>query len=146
SDLEGERWIADFIFTNCTSVCLPMTYNMSQLQDRLNEEGIDIQLVSFSVDPDYDTPELLRETGESYNADFRNWTLLTRYEFDTIKELSIKSFKSPLIEPPEGSDQVTHGVFFYLISPDHEIIKYYDGVDEKQIDVIISDLKAIMDS
>src|SRR5690606_11784817 len=60
-DLEGKWWIADFIFTNCTTVCLPMTYNMSQLQTALKEENLDVNLVSFSVDPDYDTPEVLRK-------------------------------------------------------------------------------------
>src|SRR5690625_7987368 len=61
-DLKGNYWVADFVFTNCTTVCLPMTTNMSYLQDQINEEGLeDVELVSFSVDPDYDTPEVLKE-------------------------------------------------------------------------------------
>src|SRR5690625_7710700 len=61
-DLIGQWWVADFIFTNCTTVCIPMTQNMKMVQDRLQEEGIeDVQLVSFSVDPEYDTPAVLRE-------------------------------------------------------------------------------------
>src|SRR5690625_1095826 len=63
-DLEGEWWIADFIFTNCTTVCLPMTANMSTLQNRLVEEDISLQLISFSVDPDYDSPNVLKQYGE----------------------------------------------------------------------------------
>lgn len=51
SDLEGKVWIADFIFTSCETVCPPMTYNMSQLQDKVKEEGIEnVEFVSFSVD------------------------------------------------------------------------------------------------
>ncbi|WP_156290490.1 SCO family protein [Oceanobacillus salinisoli] len=142
-DLEGEWWIADFIFTNCTTVCLPMTHNMSVLQSRLEEENLDAQLVSFSVDPDYDTPEVLKEYGESYDADFSNWTFLTGYEFETIKELSIKSFKNLVAEPPEGSDQVTHGTSFFLVSPEGEVIKNYSGVDSSQLDSIVSDLKKV---
>lgn len=142
-DLEGKWWIADFIFTNCTSVCLPMTSNMTKLQERIKEEDLDVHLVSFSVDPDYDTPEVLKEYGEGYGADFSNWTFLTGYSFDEIKELSIKTFKSMLAEPPEGSDQVTHGTSFYLVSPDGEVIKNYNGVDSKQLDSIIYDLKEI---
>src|SRR5690625_5110339 len=69
-DLQGQYWVADMIFTNCTTVCLPMTTNMSKLQDTLAEEGIDdVHLVSFSVDPDYDSPEVLREYAELYDAD-----------------------------------------------------------------------------
>src|SRR5699024_10147310 len=99
-DLEGEWWVADFVFTNCTTVCLPMTSNMSALQDKMKEEELDAQLVSFSVDPDYDTPEVLKEYAEEYDADLSNWTFLTGYDFQTIKELSIKSFRSLLAEAP----------------------------------------------
>ncbi|WP_138417344.1 SCO family protein [Aquibacillus sediminis] len=142
-DLEGEWWIADFIFTNCTTICLPMTSNMSKLQDRLNEEDLDAQLVSFSVDPDYDTPEVLTEYAEDYQADLSNWTFLTGYDFETIKELSIKSFQSWLEEAPEGSDQVTHGTKFFLVNPEGKAIKFYDGTQSDEIETIIEDLKKV---
>src|SRR5690625_53639 len=64
ADLESKWWIADFIFTNCETVCLPMTSNMAQLQTNLAEQDIASQFVSFSVDPDYDKPEVLKEYGE----------------------------------------------------------------------------------
>ncbi|WP_068672536.1 SCO family protein [Oceanobacillus sp. Castelsardo] len=142
-DLEGEWWIADFIFTNCTTVCLPMTYNMSQLQSKLKKEDLDVKLVSFSIDPDYDSPEILKQYGESYNADFTSWSFLTGYDFDTIKEFSIKSFKNLVAEPQPGSDQVIHATFFFLVSPEGEVIKNYSGVDASEIDVIVSDLKEL---
>ncbi|WP_249869932.1 SCO family protein [Oceanobacillus saliphilus] len=142
-DLEGDWWIADFIFTNCTTVCLPMTSNMATLQSKLDEEGIDAQLVSFSVDPEFDSPEVLKAYGESYNADFSNWTFLTGYDFQTIKELSIKSFRNFVQEAPEGTDQVTHGTSFFLVSPEGEVIKNYSGVDSAALDTIIEDLKKV---
>src|SRR5699024_5128054 len=66
SDLEGEFWVADFIFTNCTTVCPPMTSNMANLQDQLKEAGLeDVRLVSFSVDPERDIGRAsCRERGE----------------------------------------------------------------------------------
>ncbi|KKE79091.1 SCO family protein [Oceanobacillus caeni] len=141
-DLEGEWWIADFIFTNCTTVCLPMTHNMSQLQSKLKEENLDVKLVSFSVDPEFDSPEVLKQYGESYEADFTNWSFLTGYDFDTIKELSIKSFKNLVVEPKED-DQVMHGTSFFLVSPEGEVIKNYSGVDATEIDSIVADLKEL---
>lgn len=146
-DLKGKYWITDMIFTNCTTVCLPMTANMKILQDQLAEEGFDdVHLVSFSVDPDYDTPEVLREYGESYDADFSNWSFLTGYDFDTIKEISVKSFKSILIEAPEDNDQVTHGTKFYLVNPEGEVIKFYDGVQSSSMDTIMNDIRKIKES
>src|SRR5699024_5225501 len=57
-DLEGKWWVADFIFTNCETVCIPMTSNMVNLQQNLKEENVEnVELVSFSVEPDRDTPE-----------------------------------------------------------------------------------------
>lgn len=143
-ELEGNWWIADFIFTNCTTVCLPMTSNMSKLQDKLKEEDLDAQLISFSVDPDYDTPEILKAYAESYQADLSNWAFLTGYDFQTIKELSVESFQSALEKPPEGSDQVMHGTSFFLVNPEGKVIKRYSGVDSKAIDDIINDLKIVL--
>lgn len=142
-DLEGEWWIADFIFTKCTTVCLPMTSNMSQLQDLLKEEGIDVQLVSFTVDPKNDSPEVLKEYAESYGADLSNWSFLTGYDYETIKELSENSFRSPVQEIP-GSDQVSHGTYFLLVNPDGEVIKFYDGIDMNEVETIVDDLKRVL--
>src|SRR5690625_8034817 len=64
-DLKGEYWVADFVFTNCTTVCIPMTSNMKILQDEMIEEDLtNIELISFTVDPDYDTPEVLSDRSE----------------------------------------------------------------------------------
>lgn len=139
-DLKGNWWIADFIFTNCETVCLPMTYHMSELQNRLADNGLDIRLISFSVDPDYDTPEVLTAYAEEYAADLSNWSFLTNYDFQTIKELSIKSFQAALKEPERGSNQVLHDTRFFLVSPEGETIKGYDGLDINSLDEIIDDL------
>lgn len=143
NDLEGKWWVADFIFTKCTTVCLPMTTNMSQLQDLLKEEGIDVQLVSFTVDPENDSPEVLKKYAESYEADLSNWSFLTGYEYETIKELSVNSFRSEVQENP-GSDQITHGIRFFLVNPDGEVIKNYYGIDMDEVKIIVDDLKKVL--
>jgi len=143
ADLEGQWWIANFIFTNCETVCLPMTSNMSHLQSELQNEELPVQLVSFSVDPDYDTPEVLQEYGKEYEADFTNWSFLTGYSFQEIKEISIKSFRAPLKEPEYGSTQVLHDTRFFLVNPEGKVIKGYDGVQAKEMQVIIDDLQTL---
>jgi len=139
-DLQGDWWIADFIFTNCTTACLPMSSNMSILQNHIAQENLDVQLVSFSVDPDFDTPDVLREYGEQYNADFSNWHFLTGYDFKTIKNLSVKSFKAYLKEPDSNSDQFTHDTRFFLIDPEGNIVKGYSGLESANVEVIVDDL------
>ncbi|SHH17287.1 protein SCO1/2 [Virgibacillus chiguensis] len=142
-DLKGNYWIADFIFTNCTTVCLPMTSNLAKLQQKTNEANMDIQFVSFSVDPEYDTPDVLKEYAKEYQANLDNWTFLTGYDFEKIKEFSIKSFKSMVAPPPEGNDQVTHGTSFFLVNPEGEVIKKYNGVQADSIDTMVNDLKEL---
>lgn len=142
-DLKGEWWIADFIFTKCTTVCLPMTSNMSQLQDLLDEEDIDVQLVSFTVDPENDSPEVLKTYAESYEADLSNWSFLTGFEYETIKELSVDSFRTEVQKNP-GSDQITHGIRFFLVNPEGEVIKNYYGIDMKEVETIVDDLKKVL--
>lgn len=142
-DLKGEWWIADFIFTNCTTVCIPMTSNMVTLQDMMAEAELDAQLISFSVDPDVDTPEVLKNYAAGYGADLSNWTFLTGYDFETIKDLSIGSFYSDLREEPD-SDQVTHGTRFYLVNPEGQVIKSYMGMDIDDVNSIIEDLKKVL--
>lgn len=142
-DLKGQWWIADFVFTNCTTVCLPMTSNMKHLQENIEAEDLPIQLVSFSVDPDYDTPEVLKAYGEEYDADFDSWHFLTGYDFDTIRKLSIKSFKAIVKEPEYGDDQVMHDTRFFLVNPEGEIVKGYDGVKSKSMNDIIEDLNTL---
>src|SRR5690625_4411260 len=93
-DLKGTLWIADFMYTNCYLVCPTMTANMARIQIKLKEENLTdkVEIISFSVDPDYDKPDVLKEYAESYQVDLSNWNFLTGYEFETIKDLSINSF------------------------------------------------------
>lgn len=142
SDLEDDVWLADFIFTNCTSVCPPMSANMSKVQQQLEDEGLQVPIVSFTVDPELDTPEVLREYADQYAANLDTWHFLTGYSFDEIKKLSEETFKSPLAAPVEGDDQFTHGVFFYLIEG-NKIIKTYNGVSDVPIDAIVEDIKTL---
>src|SRR5690625_2373286 len=145
ADLKGNWWIADFIFTNCETVCLPMTSNMSYLQDLILENELDLQFVSFSVDPEYDSPEVLKEYGQEYDVDFTNWSFLTGYDFDTIKEISVKSFQAPVLEPESGSDQVTHDVRFFLVNPEGVVVKSYDGLQQDNMEEILEDMQALED-
>lgn len=144
-DLEGQWWVADFVFTNCATTCLPMTSNMALLQDKIKDKDIDnVQLITFTVDPEYDTPEVLKEFAEEYDADLQTWSFLTGYDFETVKELSIKSFRNLVQEPESGSNQVTHGTRFFLVNPEGEVIKNYDGLKSDEMDVIAEELQVLV--
>lgn len=142
-DLKGKVWVADFIFTNCEDVCLPMTHNMEKLQQMTKEEGIEnIEFVSFSVDPVVDTPDELKKYGENFKVDFANWNFLTGYKQEEIEKLAFDSFKA-WVKKPEQGDQVIHGTDFYLIGPEGKVMKYYTGLNEIPFEQIVEDIKTL---
>lgn len=143
-DLKGSFWVADMVFTSCNTVCPPMTANMARLQKLLKEEGLDeVRLVSFSVDPEVDTPEMLKEFGDKFGADYSNWDFLTGYTMEEAEKFALKSFKS-LVDKPEGKDQVNHTVRFFIVTPDGNAIKSYDGRQAEQMQQIVDDLKGYL--
>lgn len=141
SDLKGKVWLANFVFTNCNTVCPPMTANMAKLQQKIAEEKkLNIELISFSVDPDRDTPNTLKEYASKFDADLTNWHFLTGYKQIEVKKLA-KTFKT-LAEAEEGTDQFTHSTKIFLVNKEGIIVKGYNGLDVP-FEEIIADLKAI---
>jgi protein SCO1/2 len=78
ADLRGKVVAVTFIFTRCTDTCPVLTPMMSFVQDRLGSDfGAKIAFVSITVDPERDTPEVLKEYGEAFGANFAGWYFLT---------------------------------------------------------------------
>lgn len=143
-DLKGKVWVADFIFTNCTSVCPLETFNMENLQRKVKKEGLeDIAFVSFTMDPERDTPNVLKEYAAKYKADLSNWHFLTGYDFNYIEQFAKDSFKTPIVKDP-NSDQFTHMTYFYLIDKNGVIVKTYHGDKDVPYEEIISDMKILL--
>jgi protein SCO1 len=143
-DLEGKVWIADFIFTNCETVCPPMTFNLTKLQKELKKAGVeDYKIVSFSVDPEKDTPQALKEYISKYEADTGKWELLTGYKFEEIKDFAEHSFKSIVAKDP-NSDQVIHQTSFFLVNQEGVVVKNYSGNSDVPYEEITSDMKTLI--
>ncbi|WP_069365382.1 SCO family protein [Salisediminibacterium beveridgei] len=141
---EGEWWIAKTIFTRCPTVCMVMTPNMVSLQEELDNQETDLQIVSFTVDPEFDDPDQLTEYGESYGADFSNWDFLTGYDDEMIRDLVLESFKAQVMELPEQSD-IMHPVRFYLINPEGQIVRMYTGESNFDLDATVEDIQQMLD-
>ncbi|WP_153732460.1 SCO family protein [Sporosarcina obsidiansis] len=142
-DLKGSVWLAQFVFTKCTSACPPMMSNMVELQEKLGEKGIeDYKIVSFSVDPEVDTPEALKTYLEAFGApDESKWEMLTGYDMETIEKLGASSFKQIVKKVP---NDVLHGISFGLVNQNGEVVKLYDGLNDVPYDTIVKDMKALI--
>lgn len=148
-DLKGKPWLAMFIFTNCTTICSPMTYNMTEIQQQLVERGIeDYNIVAFSVDPEYDTPKVLTEYLSRYTVpDESKWHLMTGYDQTYMEQFAAKSFKS-LVKAIEGDDQVMHANTFYLVDEQGVAVKNYTGYSQTDggvpFDTIAIDMESLI--
>jgi cytochrome oxidase Cu insertion factor (SCO1/SenC/PrrC family) len=128
-DLLGEVWIASFIFTRCTGPCPQVSGSMARLQSEFKDEK-DVRLVSFSVDPEHDRPEVLKRYADRYGADADRWLFLTGDE-KVIYELSRKSFLQG-VERNRGSaqapgDAVAHSTRLSVVDRRGHFRAYYDS-------------------
>ena len=144
-DLKGEVWLAQFVFSNCTTVCGPMMVNMANLQDELIKEKVeDYKIVSFTVDPAFDSPEVLQEYLDVFApTDESKWEMLTGYKQEKISEIARKSFATIVVDDP-NSNQVTHGVNFALVNQEGSVVKLYNGNENVAYDDIVTDMKALI--
>lgn len=143
--LKGKPWLATFVFTNCETVCPPMTFNMAGIQEKLVEEGIeDYKIVAFSVDPEADTPEKMQEYLSNFSVpDESKWHLLTGYSQQEISDFAVENFKA-LVKDDPNSDQVVHGTSFYLMDAEGAVANNYDGYADVPVDEIAGDLKELI--
>lgn len=144
-DLKGQVWLGQFVFTNCATVCGPMMVNMAKLQDELIKEKVeDYKIVSFTVDPAVDSPEVLQDYLDVFApSDESKWEMLTGYRQDDIAEIAKKSFAT-IVAPDPNSNQVTHGVNFYLVNQEGNVVKMYNGSMDVQFEDIVKDMKALI--
>jgi len=136
-ELAGQVYVANFFFTRCASICPLLTAAMGRLQQRYDEMGVlGVRLVSITVDPEYDTPERLREYGAQHGVDDRRWTLLTG-DPDEIRSLAVGGFRTPLGESEtiEGLIDIAHSGKLILVDGRGGIRGYYES-DAKGLDEI----------
>lgn len=141
-ELTNSIWIADFIFTNCTSICKPMTSEMAALQQTFKEQNISIEFISFSVDPAVDSPDVLKSYVQDFTDDLSNWNLLTGYSQEQIEVFAREQFQT-IVQKPTSSNQVIHSSNFYLIDKNGNLVSEYNYIDSDYIDNILRDIKSL---
>jgi protein SCO1 len=141
--LAGEVWVAGFVFTSCPSSCPAVTRAMSDLADRFARNKVDVKIVSFTVDPERDTPEVLAAYAEQAGADPARWRFVTG-DPDAVRALVSEGFKlgvgnrqtveddvydiahSTKLALVDGEGQIRG---FYGIEPDEGLAEIYERAD-----------------
>ena len=121
ADIDGEFWVADFVFTHCRSSCPRLTAHMKGIQTRVSDIP-NTQFLSVSVDPDNDTPEVLKAYMTKNELSEANWRFVTGSE-DTIRDVVLNQFKVGLAEGnvQAGNEAIMHANHFVLVDPDAKV-------------------------
>jgi protein SCO1/2 len=138
AQLAGGVWIADFIFTRCPDVCPALTARMATLQAALPD---DVRLVSFSVDPTHDTPEVLRAYAARAGARDR-WLFLTGAR-DAMATLLRDGFRVAYADDGPPTAPITHSDRFVLVDRELRIRGYYHGDEPDDLARLADDAAAL---
>lgn len=163
ADYKGKVYVVEFFFATCPSICPIMTSNLVEIQDQFYG-NMDFGVASVTINPEYDTPEVLREYAEEYGIKHPNWHLLTGDQ-DDIYDLSNKGFNIYAAEDENAPGGFEHSGFFALVDQEgyirsreddfgNPIIFYRGSVphddedalkgEEPQIDILIEDIKSLL--
>ncbi len=139
--LRGRVWVAGFIFTRCPTICPATTAQMARIQARTRQLAPHLHLVSFSVDPEYDTPERLAAYARLHRASPRMWSFLTG-PADAVAEAVVGGLKIAM-EPQRTADGgfagVLHGSHLVLVDAAGRVRGYYDSLDAREVDRLVRD-------
>lgn len=137
TNLQNKVWVVNFMFTTCSGICPVMTRNLVPVYDYFrNDSGV--MLVSISVNPENDSPDVLKKYAERYALDTNKWQFLTG-ERAEIERLAIHGFKVGTVEEP-----VFHSNYFILVDRKGQIRGYYDGTDKKKVKELKSAIAVLL--
>ena len=143
ADLHGKVWIADFIYTHCADTCPLQTADMAALQARwMKESGL--KLVSFSVDPERDTPSVLARYARRFKADPKRWLFLTGAKSEIARVVE-DGFRLVVATAPHRDHEIiVHSPRFVLVDQEGQIRGYYDNRDPKAMKRLEDDVANLL--
>ncbi|HTU43634.1 MAG TPA: SCO family protein [Bryobacteraceae bacterium] len=134
--LNGKVWAVDFIYTNCPGPCPLMTSQMHRLAQRENRDS-DVRLVSISVDPQHDTPQVLDQFAHRFGGPTKQWVFLT----GTPATVHLLAFDTFHVGDVIG--KMDHSTKFALVDKRGEIRGYYSTFDKDGMPTLLKDIKAL---
>ncbi|WP_338768839.1 SCO family protein [Bernardetia sp. ABR2-2B] len=140
-DLRGNIYVANFILTRCTqNICPKMASEMIRVQEAFKDDK-NVKIISYSIDPTYDTPKVLKEYAEKYGADNSKWHFLTGTEEEIFQQAKCSYFL-----PAEKKDtyvNIDHSERFVLVDKKGQIRGYYKGTDLNDVDRLIHEIQVL---
>lgn len=147
ANLRGKVTVAAFMFTRCPTVCPRITKTMKSLQERARADKVPVHWLSFSVDPENDTPAVLKQYAAQYAIDASDWTFLTG-DVTKIRETAEQGFKIAAEGNAESNAEhygISHGSHLVLVDAAGQIRGYYRTLDDQAQTHLLRDAKRLLD-
>lgn len=142
AEMEGMVTIVDFFFTSCPSICPKMSAEMERVNDMFRDYD-NVRIMSISIDPTYDTPEILKEYADEHNAKAGKWDFLTGGVQETY-DLAKCGFMIPTVDGMGVPDDFVHSDKFMLIDELGRIRGYYSGTSREDVDLLMLETKVLL--
>lgn len=142
AEMEGKITIVDFFFTSCPSICPVMSKEMERVNDMFRDEP-NVQIMSISIDPEYDTPAILKEYAYEHNAIPGKWHFLSGPKDETYR-LARCGFVIPTIDGNGVPDDFVHTDKFILVDELGRIRGYYSGTNREDVDLLMLETKVLL--
>lgn len=146
ADVAGKVYVADFFFSTCPTICPLMKTQMLRIHEKF--KGNDsLMILSHSINPRYDTPEVLKKYKEKLGVNSGQWQFLTGTQTDVYK-LAQNSYLTSALEDSSAVEEggFIHSGAFVLIDKDRHIRAIYDGTKEKEVDKLMADIERLLHS
>lgn len=141
-DWQGKITVVNFIFTRCSGPCPLMTSRMVELQQALAKRNIqNVRLVSVTVDPDYDTPEVLSAYAQAVKADPDRWEFYTG-PGEEVEDFVVRGMLQPLAEEPDGMP--AHSTRFVVVDPNGKMRAFQDGANPEVVAGLLLDIGSLL--
>lgn len=146
AQLAGQVWVAEFFFTNCPGICPVLSLNLQDLYADLSRQPWfdQTRVVSFSLDPERDTPAVLEEYAQAIGADPARWVFLTGTR-DAIWRVSDLGFRLAVADNPQDPrNPIAHTGKLVLVDRDGRIRGFYDGLTPRGMAQLRADLERLV--
>lgn len=135
-------YVADFFFTTCLGICPIMTEGMIRVY-KAYYENPDILILSHTVDPEHDTPSILKKYADNRDIDTKKWQFVTG-DKKQIYDLARYSYLVDASVGDAGPTDFVHTENFALVDRDGRIRGYYDGTDTAEVSKLIQDIALLL--
>ena len=142
NDVEGKVYVADFFFTTCPTICPKMKTQMLRIYERYKDRD-EVRILSHSIDPDFDTPNVLKDYASRLQVKAPKWNLLTG-DKAAIYTLGQKSYMVSAQEDPNEAGGFVHSGAFILVDKNRHVRGIYDGTVEAEVNHLLEDMEILL--